>query len=508
MISLQRTFAEPSSLYTLRMIWKRKTTPWLCRARYPTLLASLVALLLLLLHSFYVFEPALSVPVPVNTSARAPRIAIIFWGPARSVRKVAPSVRRVVTRLRALGNVTSFLHTYSAKRHITLRSGERAVGDYLGDYLRPDVVAVDDLDTTRVKLNLSSFHVPGRDPWKDDQAPWVAMDNFVLGLYSLRCAMKLAIEAGPFDRVVFMRPDSWYANADGIIACLAAAASGRVAMPREGRWGVMQLPELLRGTLNPKVNDQFAVAAWDDAVVMGLRFDGLRDFAARYMPHPEGFLAAVLNARGAVGVSCDFCMLRVRTDGACEKVDAIQCVEERERLAAAPDTASRAVGYISRKTANFCPEVAEEIRRPWHPFAIKAVRGCLEPQLHWRPTRIATGHIAGDPPLVVVPGVIASEACSPTGLRSDGGIVYATHMTMDRLPQLKLLASRWQGCVSVAIALCSAAEWQEIETAFAESASLRRYVTVTAVRWWRPGAIGNASEFVHISFPLSGHRPA
>lgn len=330
------------------------------------LLLGSAALLLLLLSSLLqrptpAFKDIVLFSPHAGSVGPEPRIAVVFWGLVRSVRKVAPSVRSVLARLRVLGNVTSFLHTYAFNGpYVNLWSGEYlADGLNHSDYtlLAPNVVAVDDMDTTRVALNLSSYHVPGRDPWKVPQAPWAAVDNFVLALYSLRRAMQLAIDAGPFDRVVFMRPDTWYANPDGIASCLFAAGPGVVSMPREARFGVVSLPDLLSNTLNQDVNDRFAVAAWDDAVAMGLRFDGLRDFAALHKPHSEGYLAALLNARGVLAVSCDFCMLRVRTNGTCKPLDVLQCVEERESLAVAPDTAARAAGYISAVTAVVCPAV-------------------------------------------------------------------------------------------------------------------------------------------------------
>jgi hypothetical protein len=75
-------------------------------------------------------------------------------------------------------------------------------------------------------------------------------------------------------------------------------------------------------------------------------------------------------------------------------------------------------------------------------------------------------------------------------------VVLTTHLTLARLPALVRLAGRWlhsgrpdpaRGCLSAAIALCSAGEWAAVEAAFAGDATLAAHVQLTIVLGdWRP----------------------
>ena len=103
---------------------------------------------------------------------------------------------------------------------------------------------------------------------------------------------------------------------------------------------------------------------------------------------------------------------------------------------------------------------------------------------HWGLQRVARAQYLGEGDLLVYPNVYVAPGCAAV---TDRDVVPVTHMTVDRLPALKLLAKRWAGaeaagaCISLAVLLCNESDFDKLVSEFQSSALLSGIVSVHVV---------------------------
>jgi hypothetical protein len=209
-------------------------------------------------------------------------------------------------------------------------------------------------------------------------------------------------------------------------------------------------------------------------------------------------------------------------------------------LLRAPEPAARALGLAAAQPPQ--PQLPRRLRPPPPPppyapqppplpaevRAAAAGLPCAPAPAGWPPpARVHAARFSADPrdaalnwtdaPLLLYTDVAVAEAegCArltrargrapsahaATAAAEDAAAVLATHLDAARLPQLLALAQRWQGCVSAAVRLCAAGEWEAVLAARAAHAALRANVTFHAVlsHGLYPNALRNA--------PLEGFAP-
>jgi hypothetical protein len=135
--------------------------------------------------------------------------------------------------------------------------------------------------------------------------------------------------------------------------------------------------------------------------------------------------------------------------------------------------------------------------------------GCMRAPKEWgKPSRVQVSElIASDPPLIVYQDVLvardpvcaritrahhaapAAAGAPPAGggLAADGRsdddrVVWTTHLNRGRMGRLMDLDKRWGGCLSVALWLCAAEDWEYVSSLHrAEAAGIGAHVTFHAV---------------------------
>jgi len=124
----------------------------------------------------------------------------------------------------------------------------------------------------------------------------------------------------------------------------------------------------------------------------------------------------------------------------------------------------------------------------------------MSPPAEWgRPNRVVQSEmVETDPPLAVYHDVLTARdpvcarlthakhagrgAGGAHGEASDDDqVIWTTHLNRDRLERIEDLLPRWQGCVSLALWVCSADDWAYVAKRHAELPAMLAHVTVHAV---------------------------
>jgi hypothetical protein len=90
---------------------------------------------------------------------------------------------------------------------------------------------------------------------------------------------------------------------------------------------------------------------------------------------------------------------------------------------------------------------------------------CFTPPAAWNLSRVVRPWVPGDSSLAVYHHLLRGHECRAVEADADSStrIVISTVASPDRLEQLAFVAERWRGCITVAVAVCSAEEWGQVQ---------------------------------------------
>jgi hypothetical protein len=240
-----------------------------------------------------------------NTLRR--HVYICFWGLTRSLKYTLDSITEVLNRF---PNRTVFLHTYELDELYSNPQGKEYNIQLNKDewkLLNPDYHIVDNQREVLSRLNVEQYRSSG-DPWNSD---FKVLDNFILGMYSLKRVTELMMENSKgYKRVIFMRPDVKFIKGP-TNSMVETAERNTIVVPKFHSWSYTN------GITKPYggVNDRFAICSYSAAKIYGLRFNSLLEYSKHYPPHSETFLRDYLSAKGISVNKSDICFHRIRATG-------------------------------------------------------------------------------------------------------------------------------------------------------------------------------------------------
>jgi len=243
----------------------------------------------------------------VENSPSRLRIAVCFFGLTRSLSRTRASIeQRLMYPLRLLGNVRVFVHTYNVTVINNKRSGEFGVRNNASEaaWLQPHAKLIDDQNAFLNSLPPSFCRKHG-DAWAAEKDNFKSMTNFLCQLNSLRAVTRLMMTHGPFDRVVFARPDVLiYTPVD--VQQLRSAPHDVVFVPPFDDYD--------------GVNDRFAMGQYKPLVDIGLRGEAIAGYCEHALAHAERFLQWYVRERHIRVERTPMLFDRMRADGQLKRV--------------------------------------------------------------------------------------------------------------------------------------------------------------------------------------------
>ena len=238
---------------------------------------------------------------------RHQHVYICFWGLTRSLKYTLDSIKSVLEKF---PKRTVFLHTYELESSYTnVRAKEIDVTLDKDEWklLNPDYHVIDSQDEISKRLNFSEYRNSG-DPWDND---FKSLDNFILGMYSLKRVTELLFSKVENPRrVIFMRPDVKFLRSP-TESMLNLVDKNSIVVPRFHSWSYSD------GRTRPTggVNDRFAICSKNSALIYGTRVNSLLEYSKTKPAHSETFLRDLLDENGITVIKRDICFHRVRATG-------------------------------------------------------------------------------------------------------------------------------------------------------------------------------------------------
>ena len=245
------------------------------------------------------------------TTAGGKKVALIFWGLTRNLKRTWPDMKRNVFDVLANAGWDHkvFIHTYYFQGpYNNTWAKEFNVQLDFDEYklLAPYRVMREDQNEVLARLNVRAYMSKGWKHWASGTPQMI--QNFVLALYSLKQATLLFEAANAaasasaaveqqYDKVIFLRPDTLFPSPLDV-KILDRANLNTVVVPD---WGHFH-----------GYNDKFAVAAPAAALVYGKRFDGLLAHSRARPLHSETYLKVTLDKAKISVVSHSIKFLLVR----------------------------------------------------------------------------------------------------------------------------------------------------------------------------------------------------
>ena len=243
------------------------------------------------------------------------KIAVCFWGLARSLDYTLPSIEENLFQpLRDAGiEFNIFLHTYTLYRlYNNTRAGESRIQlkNTAWKQLQPTASIIENQDRVDQQLQLELYRSKG-DPWGDEptaaQMPFETLNNHVRALWSLHQVTTLWETSGQtFDAVIYARPDVHYLR------------RLQIQWLQEGKEGVCTMPNF---HLTNGCNDRFAIGKPSVMKVYGHRFKDALEFSRHTQLHSEKYLSQVLSYNNISIEHIHFPFRRVRADGTVAQAD-------------------------------------------------------------------------------------------------------------------------------------------------------------------------------------------
>lgn len=147
--------------------------------------------------------------VSIGVVYARPRIAVCFFGLTRSLPTTAPLIhQRLLNPLKSVGDVEVFVHTYNLTHLTNSWSKEFNAPNRAQDLLLllPTASIIDDQEIF-LKTVPAKFCKLRGDPWNNN---FTSVTNLLCQLNSLDRVTTLFESHGPFDVVVYARPDVIY----------------------------------------------------------------------------------------------------------------------------------------------------------------------------------------------------------------------------------------------------------------------------------------------------------
>ena len=243
-------------------------------------------------------------------------VALCFFGQVKDYRTVAASIQRhVFNVLTAHGyHYDVYAHTYNQTSFFNPRNQEDALPiqptTLQATLGLPDSAIIYDKPEDADQWIEARELARNGDPWPDNPVKGLSVVYYVRQLYSLRRVTELwrAAEAagkGPYDFVVYLRPDTRFLNDLDLPqnAPLLRGNSSAISSPLWHSFGGM--------------NDRLAYGSPEVMVVYGERGYHVMDYVARgRIPNAEIYLGDYMRERGIVNVESKTVFQRVRNDGA------------------------------------------------------------------------------------------------------------------------------------------------------------------------------------------------
>lgn len=217
-----------------------------------------------------------------NAVYAKPRIAVCFFGLTRSLRTTSSLIhQRLLKPLKSVGVVDVFVHTYNLTHIVNPRSKEFNVTNSASDLLLllPTASIVDD-QTAFLNTVPSTLCKLRGDPWGDK---FKSLSNLFCQLNSLDRVTSLFQDHGPFDVVVFARPDVIYYTAIDAQQVISAATN-TIYLPPFADYG--------------GYNDRFAFGKPLVMAMYGKRQSRIAEYCKTNRPHSETFIKWLIQQSG------------------------------------------------------------------------------------------------------------------------------------------------------------------------------------------------------------------
>ena len=234
------------------------------------------------------------------------KIAICFWGLARSMKYTIQSIQERIIKNFDNNNIPYkvFFHTYQVlEPYNNSRASETDIILDNNEYelLNADYISIDNQEIIKTKINLKSYRSM-EDPWDTN---YETMDNFILAMYSKKQLWKLVNESNEsFTHYLFIRPDVLYLN-DFDINWLTKINNNDIYIPKFHH-------ELYN------FNDRMALIKNKSiAEVYSNVFDHMLQYSIQYQLHSETFIRFILK-RSFENINIhfiEFFFNRVRANG-------------------------------------------------------------------------------------------------------------------------------------------------------------------------------------------------
>lgn len=237
------------------------------------------------------------------------RVALCYWGIARSTDETIDSIERNILKPLADANIETrvFVHTYTQNRpYVNSRAGEwnLQLKNDIWKMLLPDSYKVERQEDVDMMLQFSKYRTHG-DPWATEGKPlyvkYSTLDNLIRALWSLYQVTQLWVSATEaFDAVIYLRPDV------------------RFVTPLKMEWltGLQKKKILIPDFhLVDGWNDRFAIGCPSDMRVYGLRYAAAYKFSMENPLHSESFLSAHMASHGIEPKTIPMRFRRIRADG-------------------------------------------------------------------------------------------------------------------------------------------------------------------------------------------------
>lgn len=205
------------------------------------------------------------------------KVALCFWGLARSLRITYKSIENRVLKVLKRNKIPYkiFMHTYEVNSLLNnSRTGERGVKLNNKEYkiLNADYVEVDNQEEVKKKLNLKQYRTK-RDPWNTG---YKSVDNFVLAMYSKKRLWEIIEKSGEnCTHYIFLRPDVKYRN-NLMIKWLRKINNQQILIPLANQYKF-------------RFNDRFAICKYEVAKIYSNLYPYMLKYSKIKPLHSETF---------------------------------------------------------------------------------------------------------------------------------------------------------------------------------------------------------------------------
>ena len=231
------------------------------------------------------------------------KIAIIFWGLARSLNYTIESINKNILNVLKENDIEYdiYFHTYFLNNiYNNPRSNEKNIklDNNLYKLLKPKYFIKDNQEKVIKDLDIKQYY-PKKSPFfKDDK--FLTFKNYILALNSLKRISKLAIEINKsenYDYVIYMRPDVLFTKKFDI-KWFDLCKEKIILTPSFHKWGGL--------------NDRFSIGKPEIIKLYGYRFNYLEK---RMMLISERLLKFVVEKDKYKNIDIEFVFKRIRADG-------------------------------------------------------------------------------------------------------------------------------------------------------------------------------------------------